>query len=187
MLKVLRLPVEADGFLWNLNAITGSLLKSSDSLTDLNQSAVPGKVLNALHYCNQPYELLSSKNLPPAADNQIELKQLAEINKRFLQLQGKWLIFSLLYAGLKTHLFSNTLEAVSKISCLYNNQVGSNCLQRTLLAAKTSQSFADHGVVFIGANLPTGHMHSWIIEDNFQPDILDRHWISYQPILAIYA
>jgi hypothetical protein len=84
-------------------------------------------------------------------------------------------------------MFDSTEQAISKITELYFADAGSDCLQKTLLAAKTSRSFASDGVLFIGANLPTGHMHAWIIEKNTQPDPVDRHWISYQPLFAIHA
>lgn len=60
------------------------------------------------------------------------------------------------------------------------------CLQRSFLALKTSKTFKKNGVLFIGASLPTGNMHAWIIEDNYQPDTLDREWIMYEPLLAFY-
>ena len=84
-------------------------------------------------------------------------------------------------------MFDSTEQAISKIAELYNAAAGSDCLQKTLLAAKTSRSFASDGVLFIGANLPTGNMHAWIIEKKTQPDPADRHWISYQPLVAIHA
>ena len=60
------------------------------------------------------------------------------------------------------------------------------CLQRAFLASKISKSFEANGVIFIGAFLPTGDMHAWIIENGIQPDSDDRGWINYRPLLALY-
>jgi hypothetical protein len=189
LLRVVRLPVEADGFIWSLNAITGSLLKSPKHLlTPSVKNQIPPRVESALRYCYNPYDLIAPKTLAPERSITAEHLRRLQCFKTNLQiLEGKWLFFSLIYAGFPDLIFDSTEKALVHISELYSHSIGSDCLQKTLLAAKTSKSFANSGVVFIGANLPTGHMHSWIIEDGYQPDVLDRHWISYQPILAIYA
>ena len=188
MLSVVRLPVEVDGFIWSLNAITGSLLKSTKPLSAsalINQ--IPFKVQNALKYCHSPYELIAPRKIASEQSIPVEnLRKLQRFSNNLQTLRGKWLILSLIYAGFPDLIFDNTEIAMEQISKLYNHSIGSDCLQKTMLAAKTSKSFSDLGVIFIGANLPTGHMHSWIIEDGYQPDLLDRHWISYQPILAIF-
>lgn len=51
---------------------------------------------------------------------------------------------------------------------------------------KTSKTFKKDGILFIGASLPSGKMHAWIIENGIQPDRLDRNWIMYRPMLALY-
>jgi len=191
LLKVTRLPVEVDGFIWSLNAITGSLLKVSATdhiLYECENQIVPTKVKEALRYCSNPYDLVPPvrTSLEPHVP-EISLSQLQRYKARLQLLKDKWLFFSLWYAGISSPIFEKTGDAIESISQLYNYSVGSECLQRTLLAAKTSASFLNNGVIFIGANIPTGHMHSWIIEGDYQPDVLDRHWISYQPILAIHG
>jgi hypothetical protein len=65
-------------------------------------------------------------------------------------------------------------------------EYGQRCLQRAMLAVKTSESFKKNGVLFIGALLPTSNMHAWIIEAGTQPDVADRDWILYRPLLAFY-
>jgi hypothetical protein len=58
------------------------------------------------------------------------------------------------------------------------------CLPISLMAIKLSKSFKNNGVLMIGAFIPTGEMHAWIIEDNSQINIYDRQWVNYHPLLA---
>lgn len=60
------------------------------------------------------------------------------------------------------------------------------CLPRAIFAATTSCKFQRHGILYIGAFLPSTQMHAWIIEDNQQPDIWDNEWICYQPVYMLY-
>ena len=85
-------------------------------------------------------------------------------------------------------MFENSVEAFDAISKLETHIKNKNdlCLQRSLLIMKTSKSFKKNGVLFVGASLPSGKMHAWIIENGVQPDRLDRNWIMYKPLLAIY-
>ena len=90
---------------------------------------------------------------------------------------------------MRRNLFDNTELAFSTISKTIPEQIERRnelCLQRSLLALKTSNSFKKSGVLFIGAALPTGNMHAWIIESKCNPDHQDREWIMYRPLLAFY-
>ena len=85
-------------------------------------------------------------------------------------------------------MFDNTNEAITYINSLppqveFKHQL---CLQRAFLSSKISRGFIDNGVIFIGAFLPTGDMHAWIIENGKQPDYDDRGWVNYRPLLAFY-
>jgi hypothetical protein len=97
--------------------------------------------------------------------------------------------FSLrLYSSFKDEFFKRTDEAIFQINSL-EKQIELKhqlCLQRAFLASKISKSFEANGVIFIGAFLPTGDMHAWIIENGIQPDSDDRGWINYRPLLALY-
>lgn len=170
---------------WHINAITGSLIKDS-VLDEVDEASLNPKILNALESCKNPFLLSSSlahqQNCPDHS-----LKQKLRQPKFILDmLSKKWLFLSLAYASNQNILFDDSISAFNCVNSIYPNGVGENCLQKSLLVAKTSKSFKESGVIFLGANLPTGHMHSWIIENNIQPDITDRHWISYQPLMAIH-
>jgi hypothetical protein len=85
-------------------------------------------------------------------------------------------------------MFANTRLAFSAVSQLPGHKDSNNdrCLQRSLLVAKTSKSFSQSGVLFIGAEFSTGEMHAWVIENQAQPDPDDRTWINYRPLLALH-
>lgn len=188
MLKVVRLPVRAQGCLWRLNAITGSLIKETyPNGVPASAQQLPSRIASALALCDDPYKLTPPLTVETPDIPARVAAQLEAFNRILQTLRNKWLIFSVLYAGRRKPIFENTAQAMVEISTLYKNGSGSDCLQKSLLAVKTSKSFTSDGVLFIGATLPTGNMHAWIIENNEQPDILDRHWINYQPLLAIYA
>ena len=183
MLKCTRLPINAFGYGWYVNAITGSLVKDSEYLLPSAQEA-PTKVLNALDYCTNPYNLKHPKDVQNFGVPSLPTESLLKAHKKFMFLSNKWLSLSVLYASLQDITFDNSVSAYSTISNIYGANTGINCLQKSLHVAKISSSFHRDGVLFIGANLPTGHMHSWIIENDMQPDISDSLWISYRPMLA---
>ena len=57
------------------------------------------------------------------------------------------------------------------------------CLPRAIFTASLSKRFKKNGTLFIGAFLPTSHMHSWVIEDGMLADIYDKQWIQYTPVM----
>jgi len=57
------------------------------------------------------------------------------------------------------------------------------CLPRAVFTASLSKRFKKHGTLFIGAFLPTNHLHSWVIEDGMHADIYDKQWIQYTPVM----
>ena len=85
-------------------------------------------------------------------------------------------------------MFEKTNEAITYINSLPPQVELKHrlCLQRAFLSSKISKSFIKEGVIFIGAFLPTGDMHAWIIENGVQPDFDDRGWVNYRPLLAFY-
>lgn len=183
MLKCTRLPLNVFGYGWYVNAITGSLVKDSEYLLPPAQE-VPAKVSKALDFCANPYKLKYPKDVEDLDVIGLPIESLLRAQKFFMFLSNKWLSLSVLYASLQDVTFDNSVSAYSTISNIYGANTGIDCLQKSLHVAKTSRSFRRDGVLFIGANLPTGHMHSWIIENDMQPDISDSLWISYRPLLA---
>lgn len=111
------------------------------------------------------------------------------MNDVFFKLGNQRFLRSILYASRSEGIFPNTNLAFSAVSQLpgHKNSLNDRCFQRSLLAAKSSMSFSQNGVLFIGAEFSTGEMHAWIIENGEQPDPDDRTWINYRPLLAIYG
>jgi hypothetical protein len=188
IIKYTELSYCKDGYTWSICPYSGSLIK--DETTETIKISLPEKVADALRYCNspylcQPYDTIFHKKLEINKDIFIRLNRMHRI---FVYLSNKRFFLSKQYASFRNLLFPTTTEAIMAISqiALQREQMGKFCLQRTLLALKTSKSFQENGVLFIGALLPTTNMHAWIIENGTQPDIYDREWIHYRPLLAFY-
>lgn len=183
MLRFVSLPVNAGGYRWSISPLTGNLLRSSDFLADEN-SRCPARVLAALDYVNSPYDLKPAQYVP--REKCSPQRAPVSIAERLALLGNQRFFLSVIYAGLRHPLFENSSSGFATAdNCgVFNRH--SSCLQRCLFVAKTSRTFWDSGVLFIGAQLPTGSMHAWIIEGDQQPDLEDRIWINYRPLLAIF-
>ena len=186
LLRATQLPVKAYGHTWSISPFTGNLLLHNAEL-NLNQK-IPLKVAEALDYCNHPYKLKpiekENENFVDKFSNK-EIDELIKIYKRFDKIGRQNFYLSFLYAGIKHKCFDDTSVLMSLINHIQTNEQKINgCLQKSLCAAKLSKNFSN-GVVFIGALLPLGQMHAWVIEDGVQPDINDRGWINYRPLLAL--
>ncbi len=188
MLKAVGLPVEARGSWYTLSPLTGSLCRRPRRPHASEFSPVPPVVSEALSFCTDPF---SCQWDPDPASSQITNRQmqarLDRMHRRLLWLGNRRFLLSVLYASLSVPLFDTTREAMTAIANLpgQRSQRTEACLQRSLLAAKTSRSFHGRGVLFIGAQLASADMHAWIIERGTQPDHEDRTWINYQPLLAL--
>lgn len=120
------------------------------------------------------------------AQGQVVGQQGARIYRRLTSLGSSRFFLSVLYAGMQRPLFSRTEECIGFVNRVQTEaQRKDGCLQKVLFVAKTSKSFSQGGVVFIGAHIPTANMHAWVIEAGAQPDPTDRAWINYRPLLAI--
>ena len=187
-LKHVQLPFYEGDVAWTICPITGSLLRTKVNTDEQQKNNIPLKVLKALECCNQPYLCRSNNDLKP---QQSKLKLNQQINKMheiLLMIGNSRFYLSRLYSCFKQDVFQTTDQALFQINSL-DKQIEFKhhlCLQRAFLASKISKSFEANGVIFIGAFLPTGDMHAWIIENGIQPDFDDRGWINYRPLLAFY-
>lgn len=186
-LKHIKLPYYDGNNFWSICPYNGSLLKT-ESKNYLHPASIPKKVSKVLKYCNNPYLCNTYNEIEVKHDNYKLFAELNRMHNRLLKISNKRFYLTRIYSSLRKLMFENTNEAIAYINRLppqveYKHQL---CLQRAFLAAKISKSFTKDGVIIIGAFLPTGDMHAWIIEDGKQPDIDDRGWINYRPLLAIY-
>lgn len=186
MLKFYSLSSTYLGSGWAIHPLSGALIKYPESkVSSFRSENLPAKVSTALSFCMEPYQLGSTLAITPAlnAENDSALKT---IYTRTSYFREKNFFVSTLYASLRRPIFENSLEAMSAISRLFpEDHYTESCLQRALTVAKVSIKFKSHGVLFIGAQLPLKSMHAWIIEDGIQPDMADRRWINYLPLLAL--
>ena len=185
-LKHVELPYIDENTIWSICPFTGSLLKEDASKYN-RKIIVPNKVKRALECCDSPYSCkpnISSK----LHLSQSKIDKLQRLNNIVLQIGNNHFYLTRLYSCIKNKLFQNTFESIIYINHLPENYNlrHQRCLQRAFLASKVSVSFDEKGVIFIGAFLPTGDMHAWIIEDGSQVDIDDSGWINYRPLLAFY-
>lgn len=171
---------------WVIHPFSGELLKFDVQSIDLFNGKYCKKIIEALHFCNNPY-LLSRNNYIQATDVENEkIDDLSKIFSRLNILGNRRFLLSRIYSSFQTCIFENSAEAMNAINQLPVDVTENRCLQKCLAVAKTSTSFKENGVIFLGAHLPLKEMHAWIIEDGIQPDLEDRSWINFTPLLAIH-
>ena len=187
-LRIVSLPHFQDDHWWYISRWSGSLLRS-DYRPPLVSGSSSQSVRNALAVCENPFTCRWSSYHESHRKGSFDEVRLAQMNRRFFQLGNRRFLASILYAGWSANIFSNTRLAFSAVSQLpgHKDSLNDRCFQRSLLAAKSSESFRRSGVLFIGAEFSTGEMHAWIIENSDQPDPDDRTWINYRPLLAIHG
>lgn len=185
-LKHCVLPYFSSDAIWTICPYTGSLLKNE--ITPKTPQKIPHKVSEALRYCNNPYIINPDIEDDDSPIDPKFFNGLHKMHERFLKIDNSRFYLNRMYANLKHELFGLTSTAMVHINNIPEQQKNKHrlCLQRVFLASKVSQSFAENGVIFIGAFLPTGDMHTWIIENGTQPDREDRGWINYRPLIALY-
>ena len=188
MLSAISLPFYDRGYWWSISPITGYLIRSNHNPT-LFKFTIPTVVSNAIDSCNDPYQCAWEPNANFVKLSGGDSKRLEKMNSRLHQIGNRRFWLSYTYAGFFHPIFDTTKDAISVISQLPEqvNARADHCLQRSLLAAKTSKSFREKGVLFIGASIASADMHAWIIEDACQPDFEDRNWINFRPLLAFIA
>jgi len=186
LLKAFSIPRVTFGSGWAIHPLTGNLFRfNEEKLKYFESKNIPSIVTKALQHCDQPYTLSPSSSLQK---KQIDRKKLGEIDKylnNLIKIGNTNFMMSRIYASFKKRLFLNTTESMQTLSYLDKDKLEYRCLQRCLCAAKTSSSFENSGVIFVGALLPLREMHAWIIEDGQQPDNEDRDWINFTPLLAL--
>jgi hypothetical protein len=183
-MKFSILPYKFNGLTYFISPLTGNLVASK---SDITSSKTTTEIKTNIRYNDNPYELKALNSNYVASLSENNMKKLNRYNSRLMWLGNKRFLLSCLYSKVTEPLFENTVDAFDHIAkiAIHREQKGKICLQRALLASKTSKSFKKNGTLFIGAQLPTGIMHAWIIENGIQPDRQDREWIMYKPLLAI--
>jgi hypothetical protein len=143
-------------------------------------------VENALRFVDHPYDLTPVPAKTPDLINKAPNKKAQVIYSRLRKISNKNFLTSIVYSSFKRHIFNHTSEAFEFLAGLPSeSDIQDNCFQKALFVAKTSKSFYDNGVIFVGAQVPTAQMHAWVIEGDYQYDYSDRVWVNYTPLLAI--
>jgi hypothetical protein len=186
-MKVTILPFRDKENYYYISPFNGKLYKVDNDVFRKNN--IDEKLKKALYVVDNPfsYEALHPENYCTHIDAE-NYKKICLYHNLLLKIGNEHFYLSRIYASFRSYLFNSSVDAFDAISKIekqkeYKNEL---CLQRSLLVIKTSKSFRNNGVLFIGASFPSGKMHAWIIENGFQPDRLDRNWIMYRPLLAIY-
>ena len=181
------LPHFQNGEWWFVSAWSGSLFRSSRPPRIGRVKSIFPKVKEALAICDDPYSCRWVPDPDQCYCKSEKISLLSWLDRYFTFLGNQRFFVSTACAGYNLGLFETTREAFTTMSYLPGlGGADDNCLRRSLLAAMTSKSFVRSGVLFIGAELSTGEMHAWIIENGEQPDPEDRSWINYRPLLALY-
>jgi hypothetical protein len=186
-MKVTILPFRDKEHYYYISPFNGKLYKVDNDV--FRKHNIDEKLKKALYAVDNPFsiESLHPENYCTQIDEK-DFKKICLYHKFLLKIGNEHFFLSRIYSSFRRYLFSNSVEAFDAISRIEKQKELKNelCLQRSLLVMKTSKSFRDNGVLFIGASFPSGKMHAWIIENGVQPDRLDRNWIMYKPLLAIY-
>ncbi len=188
MIKIQIIPFILENHFFYISPFTGALIRINKKI-DKNTFKLNSKVKNALFFVENPFKITPcSLDFKTDSFDLKKLKKVDYFHRILLKLGNNNFFFSTLYIGVGNRIIENTIDTFDFISELdvQKKRRYELCLQRAFLASKISKSFKNNGVLFIGASLPSGKMHAWIIEGNTQPDRLDREWIMYRPMLAIY-
>lgn len=178
------IPVEGYGHWWSISPFTGALFKhnSKPKISEI----IPRRVQDALARCDNPFSLKSNIKEPFPVHEPYDKIRINRLVSLSLSIQNLPFFLQTLFFSKSRGLFTNTQSAMIAINNVSEEIQYTKCLQKTLLASSISESFESEGILFIGCNLPTAEMHAWIIENDYQPDPLDRIWINYKPLLAIF-
>ncbi len=186
-MKTTILPYQNKEHTFYISPFNGKLYKIGNNI--FRKKCLAEKLKTAINAVDNPFsfEALNPEDSSSQYD-EINFKKASQFHNSLLKLGNKHFFLSRKYAVCTRVLFNNSVEAFDTISIMdkqidFKNEL---CLQRSLLVMKTSKSFKNNGVLFIGASFPSGKMHAWIIENGIQPDRLDRNWIMYRPLLALY-
>jgi hypothetical protein len=189
VLRATSLPFSIDGAQWTICPLSGSLLRrpvpSGGKLGIFKP--FPDLVKVALSHCDFPYSLnpflLGDQTVGSVAPNGFANQVWATTT--WLSERG-WFLLTRIYSGIYAPCFDSSAAAFRWLDAHSGTSSSVDCLPRCMFVAKTSKSFRQQGVLFVGVFLPTRQMHSWIIDGASQPDSTDRHWINYRPLLALY-
>lgn len=180
-------PYWRDGEWWFISPWSGSLFRSSERPCDYAYGRIISKVEEAINICDKPYSCHWNPDVDRHDSERLQDFALSQLGRIFILLGNRRFRLATSLAGFNVGIYETTRDAFIAISGLHGlSGSDDRCLQRSLLAAMVSKSFIKSGVVLIGAELSTGEMHAWIIENGAQPDPEDRSWINYRPLLALY-
>ena len=181
-MKHLRLHFYLNNRRYIHSAITGQLY--SAPAKTIPAITLPRKVERALELCEHPYRL-PPLSAPEAQSNSIgPAKAFAD---RLIRLCCFNFWLAVRYASQRKIIHRDAADAINTFRATSEPADQKNlCLPRSLYAAKTSQRFEEHGVVFIGIFLPSRAMHAWVIEGSQLADPQDSEWLHHRPVAALY-
>lgn len=90
---------------------------------------------------------------------------------------GLWLL-----SHLRLGVFDNATDAIDAFVKIHPKDQKVLCLPRSIFAATLSRRFRKEGTMFIGAFLPSRHLHAFIIEGGKNPCRFDAGWTNYTPV-----
>lgn len=162
---------------------TGALMQSQDDEVG-KLEPLHKKVEVALRLCNEPYSM-PNPSISLNDSHKYSERQKKRV-QRMIYLSRLNLFLARQYASYLKPFFNTSRDAINFFhEATPISDRSKLCLPRSLFAAKTSNSFKDTGVIFIGVFLPSRQMHAWIIEDGQQADPWDNIWHLYRPVAAI--
>lgn len=162
-----------------------SVISSGNRFAPKLKQPANEKLQRALALNNDPYALKPDGQRHSVHESYDKLKLIRTV-KRCEFIARHCPIIIPAYLKRNIGLIGCTQDALHQYRITSMRDQRLSCLPRTLFAAKTSRSFAQNGVLFIGCRFPATALHAWIIEGHSQPEEEDRDWINFAPVLAIY-
>lgn len=157
--------------------------KYQSSPITVTSLSLPEKAKSCLKYVENPYLII------PRVYSKRERAKAGKIISAYAHIlvwlhahfyPGLWLL-----SYLRLKIFENSEEAINTFCDIIPENQKVLCLPRSIFAATLSKRFKKHGVMVIGAFLPTHLMHAFIIEDGRNPFTGDFAWINYSPITVM--
>lgn len=175
-----RIPLEFKGSDYFFEKLIGSLMKRQGGAGIYKEPSLSSKSALALSQVRDPY-LLKERHCPMSPEKisfgvRLYAKILTWLCKKAFPLACLWSKVTLRCypdAGVATAVYYKIYPG---------DQQRDLCLPRAFFARSTSKKFKGHGVMFVGAFLPSVQMHAWVIEEGMHADVWDGNWINFAPV-----
>ncbi len=169
---------------YHYKAWAGLLFSSKYNLgqmQSISQVRNGGKLPEILESVNNPFNINTTPLFHPVSKK--DIFGIRSYAKLLIWLYRHFYFGLYLISHLRLKYYENAVEATDAFCRIIGEDSQDvMCLPRSVFAATTSKRFKEKGAMFIGAFLPSRHMHAWVIEDNCNSWRQDNKWINFVPV-----